>query len=402
MTIRYKDMILLSEYIDERRKGLESAIRAYQVSELTDENLVEELLEEYYIEPLKLLAPAPVKQKDTIQLRNNGYGGTYDHKGKEIRVQLPFEGDPVLFSYRPSQSYIMDLEMQSIDRQGKYIYFTVFMDQLNEEVFHQRVESAVKTIGMNIPNINRDIAPWNSVLRENITSQIEMRIKELNAEDSFMKKIGLNINPRSESYMPPPVRKKIIPAPAPSKSKGAMPQFVPELQQAVYTDIIQLFYNLGQSLERKPSQYKGKGEEDLRDTFLLYLESRYDGAAGVAEAFNKKGKTDILLKYAEDGTNIFVAECKIWKGQKKFHEAIDQLLGYLTHRDSKTALMIFVQQKDFTTVLETAREQIKLHPQYKRRSKDTGDSSFGCILSLPGDPKKEIQIEVMLFHFPEV
>lgn len=28
--------------------------------------------------------------------------------------------------------------------------------------------------------------------------------------------------------------------------------------------------------------------------------------------------------------NVFIAECKFWKGHKAFREAIDQLLGYAT------------------------------------------------------------------------
>ena len=75
-------------------------------------------------------------------------------------------------------------------------------------------------------------------------------------------------------------------------------------------------------MERKPSLYRGKEEEDLRDQFLLFLETRYAATTGTSETFNKAGKTDILLKY-EDGTNLFVAECKWWKGEREFHAAIN-------------------------------------------------------------------------------
>src|SRR5690606_33643291 len=155
----------------------------------------------------------------------------------------------------------------------------------------------------------------------------------------FMEKIGLKVNPTSDDYLVPnPIEKRKIPKPVAQSTASTKKELVPILQEEVYTDIKEVLYNVGEAIERKPSLYKGKHEEDLRDVFLLYLETRYESTSGVEEAFNKKGKTDILLKYAKDGSNLFVAECKFWKGPKKFLEGIDQLLGYLTHRDSKTAL----------------------------------------------------------------
>src|ERR1700738_805507 len=35
------------------------------------------------------------------------------------------------------------------------------------------------------------------------------------------------------------------------------------------------------------------------------------------------GKTDILIR--KDGKNVFIAECKFWKGEKAFLETIDQI-----------------------------------------------------------------------------
>jgi len=47
------------------------------------------------------------------------------------------------------------------------------------------------------------------------------------------------------------------------------------------------------------------------------------------------GKTDILTR-VED-RNAFIAECKFWMGEKAFLAALDQLLSYLSWRDTKTA-----------------------------------------------------------------
>ncbi len=58
---------------------------------------------------------------------------------------------------------------------------------------------------------------------------------------------------------------------------------------------------------------------------------------------------------------FFVAECGIWKGSKQFLGKIDQLLSYLTWRDSKTALICFIRNKEFGTVIDTIKNTIHSH-----------------------------------------
>ncbi|UBF28144.1 hypothetical protein K9N68_09790 [Kovacikia minuta CCNUW1] len=64
-------------------------------------------------------------------------------------------------------------------------------------------------------------------------------------------------------------------------------------------------------MERDPETFKTIQEESLRTHFLVQLNADYKGQA-TGETFNSKGKTDILLHVR--GENIFIAECKFWKG----------------------------------------------------------------------------------------
>ena len=59
----------------------------------------------------------------------------------------------------------------------------------------------------------------------------------------------------------------------------------------------------------------------------------------MSEAFRYKGKTDICIE--QDNRAAFIGECKLWSGSKGLSDALNQLLGYLTWRDSKAALIIF-------------------------------------------------------------
>ena len=167
-----------------------------------------------------------------------------------------------------------------------------------------------------------------------------------------------------------------------------------------YKNIIAELNQVGSSMERKPSLYLNKDEEGLRDVFLTMLETRFEGTTATGETFNHGGKTDILLKNSSDGSNLFIAECKFWHGSKHFKEAINQLFDrYLTWRDSKTALIIFVNGTDFTTVLESIEKNIISHPYYVRLNDQHGKTSANYIFRFPQDAKKEVYLEVMAFNF---
>lgn len=89
--------------------------------------------------------------------------------------------------------------------------------------------------------------------------------------------------------------------------------YAPTLLSQAYNQILQLMHDVGKEFERLPSLYSGEEEEHLRDHFLRMLEPNFEGSA-TGETFNKTGKTDILLRH--EGLNVFIAECKFWKGKK--------------------------------------------------------------------------------------
>jgi hypothetical protein len=60
-------------------------------------------------------------------------------------------------------------------------------------------------------------------------------------------------------------------------------------------------------------------------------------AQATGETFNFQGKTDILIRV--EAKNVYIAECKFWKGEKTLLATLDQLLSYLSWRDTKAALL---------------------------------------------------------------
>jgi hypothetical protein len=122
----------------------------------------------------------------------------------------------------------------------------------------------------------------------------------------------------------------------------------PALDEKTYQDILTPIRWMGKTIERDPAAYASLGEENLRTQFLALLNGSFEGQ-GSGETFSLNGKTDIYLRVSERA--VFIAECKFWNGPTGFNGIIDQLTGYLTWRDSKTAILVFVRNADFATVL---------------------------------------------------
>ena len=130
---------------------------------------------------------------------------------------------------------------------------------------------------------------------------------------------------------------------------------------------------------------------------ILQLEPRFEGST-TGETFNKTGKTDILIRY--DKNNVFVAECKFWDGKAHHVKAIDQILSYLTWRDSKTAIVYFVRRKDISPVLKEIAEETPKHANFVRRIGEKHPSWQMFELHLPGDEGCKIRLTILAFHTP--
>lgn len=174
------------------------------------------------------------------------------------------------------------------------------------------------------------------------------------------------------------------------------------LPNEVYFDILDTTYNYLSGLEKKPSLYRGKDEEDLRDLTLSFLETRYERTTATGETFNKGGKTDILIRN-DRGENLFIAECKVWHGAKEFSQAINQLFdNYVTWRDTKVALILFVRNKNFSQVLERIKVVTKEHPYFISEVGARGESSFSYRFRHPEDSQRVINFEIMAFACPDL
>ena len=152
-------------------------------------------------------------------------------------------------------------------------------------------------------------------------------------------------------------------------------------------------------MERSPTTFHAMNEEQIRTLILVYLNGHYKGEA-TGETFNYDGKTDILIR--SGNRNIFIAECKFWRGPKKLLEAIDQMLSYVAWRDTKTAILIFSRNRNFTRVLSKIPGVVKEHSCYKRDCEYDFNTGFRFVLRRPDDPARELTLTVLAFDLPRV
>ncbi|MCZ6690094.1 MAG: hypothetical protein O7H41_10855 [Planctomycetota bacterium] len=153
---------------------------------------------------------------------------------------------------------------------------------------------------------------------------------------------------------------------------------------------------MGRTFEHLPHTFLKHGEEGLRDIVLAGLNSHYQGAA-TGETFRKRGKTDIHIE--AESRDAFVAECKIWRGPKDLDSGIDQLLGYLTWRDCRTAFVIFNQDNaKFTALLEAVGRGFRTHGKFRAEKLRNEDGEWEFVMASMDDDDRKLIVRVLCFN----
>lgn len=321
---------------------------------------------------------------------------------KEVFIyHIPYTGNVNILQYRPNPLTLTSTEVPIDDRQQCLLIEIVnFYNDPNR--IKQEYEQQLNYIKPNYNYLLANCDEYNNGLLSKIKMHVQNRKEKLLSKNNLMASLGVPIRNRENvaktfSVPKPRLKEKIVISKPIVKDSKYVPE--PTLNEDDYKKILKIINDVGKNLERMPSTYIGKGEEDIRDHILMVLDPNFELGSATGETFNKKGKTDICLRY--DSSVVFIAECKYWKGEKAFSKTIDQLLGYLTWRNSKVAIINFVQNAEFTDVLNKIKASITTHPNYLRYINDSTESWFNYKFHLPGDRNREIDLAVISFHLPK-
>lgn len=318
-------------------------------------------------------------------------------EGTEVQLRMPFSGDQTMFNVQPSIHSLVPPNGRVSPSAVTLVHQGL---NLAGEDVRLCFDRAIEEIERHLEWLRADAKSWKDELRQFANAYVSQRRGKLIADRQLVESLGYPIKKRSTSggtFHPPKVRRRIPPSLPPSSVAPFQPE--PALDNEHYDFILQTIQNMSVVMERSPTTFHAMNEEQIRTLILVYLNGHYKGEA-TGETFNYDGKTDILIR--SGNRNIFIAECKFWRGPKKLLEAIDQMLSYVAWRDTKTAILIFSRNRNFTRVLSKIPGVVKEHSCYKRDCEYDFNTGFRFVLRRPDDPARELTLTVLAFDLPRV
>jgi len=396
----------LSDVLEGQRQAMLKEIQDEQRNKLLNVNesdYVKYLVSKYQVEPLVLLFDAIQCSESEKMIPTEqhpfDFGCHYSPVKKAayprqvFTFHIPFSGEAVLLKLSPSTQLIWSTD---VTVSANEVRFDLINWRNDIEEIKREQNGIVDNIRKQTENVRVDVEHFNSQLedqaRQSVSSRKGQLLRQLNAAEALGIPLRRAAN-APHTFAVPVTPKKLVVKPP---SSEAAHKADPTLDDPTYQHILSIIHDAGVGMERLPSTYANKQEEDLRDYLLIPLCTHYQNSTG--ETFNKKGKTDILIRH--EGSNVFVGECKFWKGLKAFHETIDQILGYLTWRDSKAAIVCFVNNKELNPVLEQISSGTPQHSCFIRLESKKAESWLQFEFRLKTDPTRNVHLAVLCFHFP--
>ena len=309
---------------------------------------------------------------------------------------VPFEGDARLFSLRPSD---YESEMPWGEVTGNELHIVCKTTSRDKDIIRSNVDENLNRVERRLHRANKEVEPTNARLRGMALERLQSRKNCFAQNIALAESLGFPVRQRQnapDTYRVP-VQRKNVPVVTPAQT-GPMSAHDPHIDAPAYEAILQTISSMGRVLELSPKAFAKMGEEALRFVFLVPLNIHYEGQA-TGETFNCEGKTDIIIKVG--GRNVFIAECLVWDGPEYFKAKIDQLLGYTSWRDTKTALIVFNRKKNLSAVLSQIPQLVTGHPNCKRH--DTAfkhETGFRFVLHQRDDKNRELTLTVLVFDVP--
>ena len=246
-----------------------------------------------------------------------------------------------------------------------------------------------------VDRAHNQVAAYNQSLEPLVLQAVTDRRTRLgkHAGIADLLDIPLATKDGTPSIAPVRIEMRQLPAlPVPPKT-GLAPE--PGINVETYERILHFIRHQGRTFERTPGTYALHDEEGLRNIILAQLNGHFEGAA-ISEVFRGSGKTDLCIE--ADSRAAFVGECKLWTGPASLAGALDQLLGYLTWRDSKASVIVFnTRNREFSKILATIPNALRGHGLFVRDllCQETGE--WRVLMRSEEDEGRRVTVHVFLF-----
>ncbi|WP_125154528.1 hypothetical protein [Clostridium rectalis] len=385
------------------KKNIENQKSDY-ILNVNQDDYIEYLYNKYIINPLVLHEEeiSIIEQKEIdVDISHEWDRAISDRtrpfyiKGNSITIGIPYEGDRELFYLKPStfSTIIPCGVVKDTD-----LLLTFENTNLTSEQIKSDLDKNIKLIKQYIDWQNESILPFNDNLKNYLKQLFFKRKDKLLKDLNLVASLGIPLRKNTEyakTYVVPTTKKNVEIEKPIIKEKTFVPE--PSIDMSTYEDILNTLNNMSIVMERCPEAFSKMDEESLRQHFLVQLNGIYEGNA-TGETFNANGKTDILMR--ENGKNVFIGECKFWKGDKVFTDTIDQILSYMCWRDTKGAILIFNRNKNLSNIIKKIPDLAQKHPSYKKEINIQQETCFRYIFTQPNDNNREILLTIMVFDIP--
>lgn len=373
-----------------------------------EDTLVEHIRSSMEVEPIQLHEDAIVMDQQETKIDVSRWPdrnvfrepGPIFVAGIQITVTIPFSGDPQLWKLRPNpcQMSFPHGIVRAPGTNGLGNLDMVFSQpsDLSADALKQGLDKSMRDIRSHLESQRRQIEQHNASLPKAIRQVVQARRARLQTHDGIAQALNLPLKRRDgvPEIRPIAVQRKLVrPLPPPPKS-GYKPE--PGITDEDYEHILSVIRHEGRTFEATPGTFSSLDEEQLRDIILAHLNGHYQGGA-TGETFRRSGKTDVRIE--DNNRAAFVAECKVWRGPKELSDAVGQLLGYLTWRDCKAAIVIFNKHNaGFSELLQKVPETLAAHPLVRKKPGQCTDGEWRFVFASAEDEAREIIVNVFLFN----
>jgi hypothetical protein len=362
-----------------------------------DADIVAHLVSKHEISSLEIHEDNARADRHETKIRREDYGRTILVDALSLDVTIPYTGETLLWRQRPNpwrEPFPIGTVRPESTSHGSLEISVCAPLSASEDAFNQLLTRRLADIGYYLAEQKKHIAKFNAMIPTRVGEFIAKRRQRLSTIGKIVETFEIPLKRRDgvpDISMIPIKRKLVRPLPpAPDRPRAF------GIREEDYEHILSVIRNEGRTYETTPSTYVAHDEGGLRDIILAHLNGHYLGNA-TGETFRKRGKTDIRIEFEDRAA--FVAECKIWKGQRELEDAIDQLLNYLTWRDCKGAIVLFNKNvAHFSQIRDKLPSVMEHHSRYVGTLPCRESGEWRYRVAQPEDAGDCITIHVFLFN----
>ena len=408
----------VSEYTAKIYSGMKSEIEAFSDEKIMNcdlEEWADYYSEAYKIQPIVVYKDNITKSLDEQKVKVYNHWSHMDPyeaeyfnvDGYHIDFLIPFDGDSMLWRLRPSTFIMQKFEVENIeeptkDSCGTLTFRLVYTasDLKNKgdnvsEFIEKQFNSAFSNYEQMITYVNSAIGSYNANIRKSAMELLEKRKNRASDFSSISKALQIPMRLSKDAPNVRPIELKRVERKTVSKPSNKPRELEYCISDPDYENILNIIHSQCSVMEAAPEGFMLLEEEKLRDVLISTLETHYENSV-TGETFRKNGKTDIQVKF--ENKAAFIAECKIWHGIKRFEDAIKQLFGYTTWKDTKVALIVFNKgNKNFTSILNSVDEWIKINCKNSTRK---NGNMWNCEV-YRADTQTDVKLAIALYDMSQ-